>query len=123
MRLKESKATIGSSTASHDSTILITRTSQWANRFRPIDIYLDGLQVGSVKDGKTIQVSVPPGTREFVVKLAWCRSKPLRLRIGAGQEAELVCGSHASGWKLLLTPILIFIPQAYIYLRPIGGDT
>jgi hypothetical protein len=123
MRLKESEATIVSSAASHDSTISITRTSQWANRFRPIGIYLDGHQVGSVKNGETIQVDVSSGTHEFVAGIAWCKSKPLRLRIGAGQEVELTCGSYASGLKLLLTPILIFIPKAYLYLRPIGGST
>jgi hypothetical protein len=105
------------------STISITRTSQVANHFRSIAIYLDGRQVGSVKNGKTIQVSVSPGTHEFVAGIAWCKSKPLRLRIGADQAAELTCGSYASGWKLLLTPILIFTPQAYLYLRPIGGST
>lgn len=108
---------------SNKSTILITRTSQYANRFRFIAIYLDGHQVGSVKNGETIQVSVPSGTNEFVAGIAWCKSKPLRLRIVADQAAELTCGSYAIGWKLLLTPILIFIPQAYLYLRPIGGNT
>ena len=117
------EATSDSSASNRDSTISITRTSQYAHRSRTIDIYLDGRQVGSVKNGETIQVAVPSGTREFVAGIAWCKSKPLRLRIGAGQDAELTCGSYASGLRILLSPILVLIPQAYLYLRPIGGDT
>jgi hypothetical protein len=108
---------------SNTSTISTTRTSQYASRFRSIDIYLDGRQVGSLKNGETIQVSVSPGVCEFVARMAWCKSKPIRLRIGADQEAKLTCGSYASGLKLLLTPILIFVPQAYVYVRPVGGNT
>jgi hypothetical protein len=105
------------------SSVLITRTSQYANRFRSTAIYLDGRQVGSVKNGEPIRISVLPGEHEFVAGIAWCKSKPVRLHIEAGQEAKLSCGSHAGGWKLLLAPILIFVPQAYIYLRPIREKT
>ena len=123
MQSEGHEATIDSPASSLASKISITRTSQYANRYRSIDIYLDTRQVGSVENGETFQVGVPSGTHEFVAGIAWCKSKPLRLRVGAGQEAELTCGSYASGLRLLLTPILILIPQAYLYLRPIGGDT
>jgi hypothetical protein len=100
------------------STIIITRTSQYANRLRGIKIFINGKEAGSVGNGKTEEFPVPAGTVELYARIDWCKTKPVTLTLDPGQKVSFELGSPLKGARLFLTLYYaIFKPGDWIYLR------
>jgi hypothetical protein len=101
----------------NDASITIQRTSQYSNSVRTVLIYVDGKQVGGIKDGETIEIPVTSGEHEVVTKVDWCKSTPVHIQVEPGQNIKLVSGNHAVGCASVLTALLVLIPNAYLYLK------
>jgi hypothetical protein len=100
-----------------ETTILITRTCQYANSLRSIFIFIDGQRVGSLRNGETKAFGVSPGSHEVCAKIDWSWSKPVRVELGASQTASLELGCFARGWRLLFGVFNPYFPGRYLYLR------
>jgi len=102
---------------SNDATIVVKRTSQFMNKFRSIQIYIDGRQVGIVKDGQSVSFRVASGRHEVYAKIDWQTSRPLDLAVEPGRSITLECGSPLQGWKIALAKWKAATPHEWIYLR------
>lgn len=49
--------------------IIISRTSQYPNKFRSYKIFIDDQLVGKVKDGEQISLEVEPGNHSIYIKI------------------------------------------------------
>src|SRR6188508_88630 len=100
------------------STIIITRTSQYANRLRAIKIFINGKEAGSVANGKTEEFPVPAGPVELYAKIDWCKTKPVALTLDPGQKVQFELGSPLKGARVFLSfYYAIFKTGDWIYLR------
>jgi hypothetical protein len=102
--------------------IEIRRTSQYFASLRAIDIFVDGVKAGSVKNGEHKVFEVSPGQHKVFAKIDWCKTPVSTVDISAGETTALLCGSEIAGWKVLLTSIYLFMPHKMIYLKK-SADT
>jgi hypothetical protein len=80
--------------------IEISRPSMYVNKFRSYAVYLDGIQVGHIRDGEAITLIVSPGEYSVWVKIDWLKSNHIEVEIWPNQAVELlVVGNQSKGAK------------------------
>lgn len=70
------------------SKIRIVRDNDFFGIFRELKVYIDGNHVGGVKWRKSTDFSISPGKHELYVKMDWCKSKPLEIKINEKKLLE-----------------------------------
>lgn len=63
------------------SKILIKRNSEWANRTRPIQLFINGKEFMEIKHQQLVSIDLPAGEYRLSAKLGWGRSRTLFLNI------------------------------------------
>jgi hypothetical protein len=100
------------------ATLRITRGKYYTDSLRAYKIIIDGETAGRIKRNEVIEVPITPGLHKVVLKIDWCRSNELEVKIEERQSLDLVCGSPMTGWRILLHPIYgIFLRNRYLWLR------
>lgn len=51
--------------------ITLKRNKGWFGRIRTLKLYVDDIEVGSVKSGETVSLAIPDGARELYGKMDW----------------------------------------------------
>lgn len=87
----------------------------WQARIRDYIVLVDGLEVARVANGTEVAVHIKPGEHIVTMKIDWCRSKPLPVRVHDGQTVVLECGPNSSPWLALL--YVTILCQRYVWLR------
>jgi hypothetical protein len=77
--------------------IRINRTSQFTALFTPIAVYIDDRKVGALGNHEQGQYEVEPGAHTLYLKLDNFKSKPIPLRLHAGDTIQLVCSPRIMG--------------------------
>jgi hypothetical protein len=100
------------------ATIRISRTSEFVNRIRDYQIYLDGQKIGTVANGETIKFDTTIGEHTLIVKIDWCTSPELKINIGETDTKEFkVGGFKNANWMMLIGAILaliVFVLNKYV---------
>jgi hypothetical protein len=90
------------------ATLIIQRSSEYLNRFRNIEILVNGKPAGKVANGDTLQIDVPAGIHAVVARIDWATSNTVNLT-ATESEAYLfkLAGFRGARWfipvGLLLT--------------------
>ena len=84
--------------------IILSRSSQWMNRFRSYQVLINGKQVGLIKNGGSEEFTVDAGNTSVECKLAWYGSRPFSMTLKDGETAYL---RVKSGMKWYLPLVLI----------------
>lgn len=101
-----------------NSLIEIFRSSQYVNKFRNYKIVINGIEKGTVGDGKAVKINMDPGEYEVYLTIDWCRSNTLKISIKENELVQLRCGSPVKGWKKILVLFyVIFKQDEYLYLE------
>ena len=58
-------------------------------RWRSVRIVIDGKRVGSVKNGGSADLHVPPGDHSVQVRMDWCKSPVVNVAVQAGEIVSL----------------------------------
>lgn len=61
--------------------LLIKRNSEWANRMRPIQLFINGQEFMEIKHGQLVSVDIPEGNYWLNAKMGWGLSRPLKLQV------------------------------------------
>ncbi len=97
------------------SSIVIHRSASWPDKLRAYQVFLDGEQVGLVKDGAEITIQTTPGTHSIQLRIDWCSSPELHVSVAAGKTEMLACGANS---KLLLALLYASIWRGkYIWIK------
>ena len=81
--------------------IAIHRNSHLLGKVWAYSILVDGVKVGSVKDGATTLISLAPGTHNFTIKFGWKKSNTMTANTEIGKTIKLNLGyKRLRGWKL-----------------------
>ena len=62
-----------------------------ASRYRAFKIAIDGQSKGAVRRGETQVFEVAAGTHAVQARIDWCCSRVVRLTLGPGERANLLC--------------------------------
>lgn len=94
--------------------VIISRTSQISNKFVPIQIYIDEVNVGSLSDGERAEFRVTPGEHVLEAKLNISVSNVLKFEAPNSRNIEFELGSNVNVMKNVL--IMISHPAILISL-------
>lgn len=98
------------------STLRIKRTSEYINRMRKIDVLVDGVKVGSVTNGQSIDFDIKHGEHKVVAEIDWCKSQEVSININENETKTLTLGSFRFGNNIFPYSLLIF-PLHFILNR------
>jgi hypothetical protein len=100
------------------ATIRISRTSEFVNKIRDYQIYLDGQKVGTVANGETMRFDATSGEHTLIAKIDWCCSQELKLNIDQAETKEFkVGGFKSSNWLMPIgvgLAVLSFVMNRFI---------
>ena len=91
--------------------IIINRKSEWMNRLRSIHVYIDGKNVGSLKNGSSEEFVVEQGLHTIECKIDWCSSMPVSLDVKAEDVKVLQLQSGMKYYWIvsIIAIVLLFI--------------
>jgi len=96
------------------ATIKLSRTSEFINRIRDYQIYIDGQKIGSIANGEMKEFQTTKGQHTIVAKIDWCLSPAIAFNIDESQTIKLKVGGFKNGnWIMPIGFVLIFI--GYIF--------
>lgn len=87
-----------------NATLTISRKSGYNGMLRDAAILVDGVKVGAVGNGKSVEVQIAPGAHTIQTRMDWIKSEPLQLTAVAGQRysAELtLCSAFVMLFAIL----------------------
>jgi hypothetical protein len=97
------------------SSIVIHRRAGWRDKLSVYQVFLDGEQVGLVKNGAEVTIQTTPGTHSIQLRIEWCSSPELHVNAAAGTTEIVACGANS---KLLLGFFYVSIWRGkYIWIK------
>ncbi|HVX28077.1 MAG TPA: hypothetical protein VHB70_17145 [Parafilimonas sp.] len=99
------------------ATIIISRTSEYNNRLRDFQLFLDGKNIGTIANGQTKEFEVTSGQHTILAKIDWCSSPEISLVLNDFEKKKLTVGGFKNGnW---IMPIALGIIVLDFILRPV----
>lgn len=97
--------------------LLIKRNSEWANKMRSFDLYLNGRKFAEIKDKQTLSFTIPEGTYQLKARIDWCGSKPINIDLKEGELKRIEIKGFV--FSKYLFPIALFTGILYfgIYFK------
>jgi hypothetical protein len=96
--------------------LIINRTSEWNNKMRDVEIYLDGSKIGIIEAEQVKEFDIEAGQHILHTKMGWSGSNKLDLKI-TEKEIKNIALSGSKSWKwlsilvILSSPIYIILPS------------
>lgn len=97
--------------------IYIKRDSEWANKLRNFELYLNGIKLGEIGDRQTKKFVVPPGTYKLEAKIDWCGSKPLTFTLGREESIHVQVSGFVMSKYFMPSAMLIALLYFFLYLK------
>lgn len=98
--------------------LTITRDSQFANKMRSYQIFLDEELIGEIKNGSTFEYTLTPGEHTLYLQIDWCKSKAHTFQVtDEEQEYNFQCGSRLKGWRVFLARTSLDKEDVFVYLE------
>ena len=83
------------------ATIKLQRTSEFLNRRRDYNIFIDGQQIGTIANGETKDITTSVGPHTITAKIDWCSSPDLLIDVHENQATTLkVSGFKYGQWLM-----------------------
>lgn len=77
------------------ASIKVRRASNLlTDSLRAYEVVIDGCVAGRIRLGESQDFEVAAGPHEVFLKISWCRSEKIALRLAAGQEAVIDCSAR-----------------------------
>ncbi|PWT70168.1 MAG: hypothetical protein C5B59_21100 [Bacteroidetes bacterium] len=95
------------------SKIILTRRTQWLNRVRTYHVFIDGVEVGSIRDGASEEFVVTPGNHTIQCKIAWYGSPVFPVLVEPERIEYLVV---KSGMRYYWFALILLIAGLFINL-------
>lgn len=97
--------------------LLIKRNSEWANKMRPFDLYLNGIKIAEIKDKQLLSFEIPEGKYQLIAKVDWCGSKPLNFQIKKEETRRIELTGFMFSKYFLPFSVFIILIYVGIYVR------
>ena len=67
--------------------IILARPREWFNQTRSFRIWIDGNEIGEIRNGSSETVMLEPGTHILQCRLAWYGSQEIRISLESGETS------------------------------------
>ena len=75
-----------------DAAIVVSRKrGGWRDRARSYVILVDGKPISKIKHGQRVELPIPHGQHELLLKIAWCTSRSFTFDVQPGGVVEFFC--------------------------------
>ena len=104
-------------------TISIQRSSEYANRLRAIKLFLDGKEIGKIKNAESLDFEVAPGTHILQAKVDWCSSNPVSFHVNGNETKKFYMDSFAQHTSLGIFATIYYITfgaKKYLTIKEIS---
>ena len=96
-------------------TIIFKRTSEYNNRLRDYQLFIDGKKIGTIANGQTKEFETTSGQHNVVAKIDWCSSPEIPVTLSDADKKEFIVGGFKNGnW---IMPIAMGIIGLHFILR------
>lgn len=97
--------------------IIIKRNSEWANKYRSFDLYLNGKKISEINDKEIITLNISEGDYLLEAKIDWCKSNAIHFKLIEGDLRRFEINGFILSKYFL--PAAIFTALLYfgIYLK------
>ena len=85
------------------------RTSEFVNRFRNYQIYIDGRNIGTIANGETKEFPITAGQHKVIARIDWCSSQEIDFEVGETQTIFFRIGGFKNGKWIVPLGIGLFI--------------
>ncbi|MGB8193708.1 MAG: hypothetical protein WCF67_17380 [Chitinophagaceae bacterium] len=102
------------------ATLQISRESEYANRFRKINIILDGKKVGELANGESKDFEITEGVHTLHATIDWCGSNPVSFTIADQEKKTIGLTSFAKHNPIGIFAAfyyILFATKKYLHLR------
>ncbi|MCW3787449.1 hypothetical protein [Plebeiibacterium sediminum] len=89
--------------------IIIKRSSEWYNKYRKINLYIDNIKVDSIVDGELKTYEIEDGSHILKAKIDWCGSNKLTIDTNASEVHVNLKANHKISFLFQIVGILTFI--------------
>lgn len=102
------------------AVIRVKRSSEYINAIRVYEVLIDGVSVGTIRNGETKEFPVSAGRHSVVAKIDWCSSPEVVVDVDEGQTVDLKVGGFKYSQVLMpialgLVVLLLFALEYVIY--------
>ena len=77
----------------------LVRGSGYADRLRRYNIFINGVQAGTIAHDAVLDLEVPSGPLTIEARIDWCRSQPLTIEAMPDRRIDIEVSNH---WGALL---------------------
>jgi hypothetical protein len=105
-------------------TIRFVRPSGYADWIRSYTLRVNGKDVGGIRNGGTLEVTVASGVTTIEAEIDWAKAKPLTVTTAPRQTIEVEVSNRWGAWLALWA--VTFGRKEYLLLTPrspTGGST
>jgi hypothetical protein len=105
-------------------TIRFVRPSGYADWIRSYTLRVNGKDVGAIRNGGTLEVTVASGVTTIEAEIDWAKAKPLTVTTAPRQTIEVEVSNRWGAWLALWA--VTFGRKEYLLLTPrspTGGST
>lgn len=93
--------------------IIINRKSEWRNRNRGFQVFIDGKEVGKITNGSSEEYQAEPGTHTIQCKIAWCSSPAITIVVKDGENSFVTVGSAMKFYNIGMVLALLVIVAGF----------
>jgi len=99
--------------------IKLIRTSEYVNMAREYGIYIDNTKVGVIRNGRTGEFDIAPGTHTIYAKIDWCYSPTRTFYVSGSEDTTFKVGAfkNANGIMMLIGVVIAFSFTLYMTLH------
>lgn len=97
--------------------LIIRRNSEWANKMRSFELYLNGRKFANIKDKQVLSFEIPEGKYQLLARIDWCGSKPLNIEIAEGEIKRVEVKGFIFSKYLLPLAVSVVLLYFGIYFK------
>ncbi len=101
--------------------IIIHRPSEFMNRARVFKVMIDGVEVGSVKNGMSDEFKIAAGKHSVCCKVDWCSSQEFEVNVTDGETEYLEVKSGMKYYFHFLIPLVAVLLCNFILVVSKSG--
>lgn len=96
------------------TAIKVKRSSEYINALRTFEVLIDGVLVGTIRNGETKEFPVSVGRHSVRVRVDWCSSQEVFVDVDEGQAVDLKVDGFR--YSQVVIPIGLGILVLHIFL-------
>lgn len=100
--------------------IILNRKTEFINKTRAFRFFIDGKEMGKIKNGGSEEYILEPGTHELQAKIDWCSSAVLTVQLKEGETLFLKLRSGmkyiAAAYFLMLAALVSTLIFRYAHI-------